>query len=71
MATDRERRYKIPLCVGKDLFHEMLSDLLSGVEYVVERTGYGEVTLRVVVRPDGIPRWYVAPEVNRKVSKGE
>lgn len=65
----RAARAKIPLTVDKEEFFEMLQDLLSGVEYITERTGYGEVTMRVVVRPDGIPRWYVSPEMACKAGE--
>ena len=45
---------------------DILADLMRAVEVIRDAGGYGEIQLRVVVRPDGIARWHVAPEFSRK-----
>jgi hypothetical protein len=44
----------------------IVEDLRRCVDFVRQADGYGEVTMRLQVRPQGFAGWEVSPVVSRK-----
>lgn len=49
----------------------IVEDLRKGLRFVREAQGYGELVLRIVVKPGGIAEWEVGPVFRRKPHWGQ
>ena len=49
----------------------ILADIIRGLGVVREAEGFGEITVRITVRPKGLASWDVAPAFSRKPRAGE
>lgn len=44
----------------------IVEDVRRGLQFIRNACGFGEILMRIHVRPKGIANWEVAPQITRK-----